>query len=556
MRFSPLLVAPLVLLSQLVSGAQLEQPMEEICAGVPGIDGCKGSLNFPTSCMADEKGQQLDSCKTKNTFKYPCPTWSNPTKLCDGETCVPGFVDKDVDYPCGIAIATKPANTCQTIRDKLGSAGSVFISSVAVMCDCLPKMVAYGASGVTRSLLTPSSSLASGSGMSTSFLKLQNCFVDNLFDIADDRDEVYANELTNKDGAIFFTAAEITLAIYEKLAMVVGSCLSPVSCNPSAVSSFFKDYLGSSALSLTMQLAKLVDAWIGIFGSMKGKIEIIRSASETLPTPLATVAGRVTTVKKTVCLGRLCSGLGVSGFMKKVAKALENAQALQSIRDAADTAASAAPELITEAQKTIATAKTIPDAGFFMNLIKSGVLRKPEDIPKAIPIVQKFPKSVAQMKDIVAPIDQLVSGYETLTADAQAAIKDVINFSWTPYAKELNADASGKLKKGLTEIQSLFKAQLNEPVTDLAAGIKALKDSLADFPVNKDNFAFDIGMTTYNRWSYVTVDAPCSKKLSKTFQLGGFKKTFNYVQIYSCPWGPQEITWPDHLVPYVKIQMS
>ncbi|KAI9871844.1 MAG: hypothetical protein M1830_002380 [Pleopsidium flavum] len=49
---------------------------------------------------------------------------------------------------------------------------------------------------------------------------------------------------------------------------------------------------------------------------------------------------------------------------------------------------------------------------------------------------------------------------------------------------------------------------------------------------------------------------PCSRIATKKFTVaGGFSKSFDYPQFYTCPYS-NKIEWPNHHVPYIKIRFG
>ncbi|KAI8714933.1 hypothetical protein NCS52_00999800 [Fusarium sp. LHS14.1] len=535
MHFSSVIAAVLLLLSQPTSA----QNMTEICAGAPGIQDCTGSFKIPVKAQLKTcrtKYYSIDPCKTKKSFRYPCPIWSDPFRMCDGETCVPGTVEKWTDAPCGINVITKTVSVCQSIRDTLGGAGSSFIEKANTLCNCLPQMLWLD--------------------VVTNVIRLQNCFLEKELGVKDNRAEVYAEKLTPKDGWLIFTAPEITSATYAELAVAVSPCLTGVGCNPVAVTAFFTRYVKSAALGMGLQVANLLLSWVETFGSMKTKVSTIIGATKTIKTSVAALPGKVETTKKTVCKGKLCSGPGVTAFLSKVSKAIAAAQSLQNIRQSADKAASAIPEMISVADKAIEVTKKVPNSSFFMNLLESGSFTKVTDMLESIQIVKKLPESVQKLEDNVGPVQELVSKYEPLVKTISAVVKEVTSFSWTPYTKELQADSSGRLRGLLTGLQNTIQLQLGESLDDLTKEIKNLKDALATLPIGKSKFDYDANVTSYSRWSDVSVPAPCSKQNKANFALSGYKTSYNYPRFYRCDYGPQRVPWPRHFVPYMKIKMS
>ncbi|KAM0420342.1 hypothetical protein ACHAPT_011884 [Fusarium lateritium] len=475
--------------------------------------------------------------------------------MCDGMACVPGTIEKWKDVPCGINIITKDVSVCQSIRDTMGNAGSSFINKANTMCNCLPRILWLIKARIFDTIFTASGSLKVESDLVTEMVRLQTCFLDREFEIKDNRDEVYEKELTSQDGWVVFTAPEITLATYAELALAVSPCMTGVACSPVAVAAFFKRYVTSAMFTMGIQIGQLLLDWMKIFGTFKTKVSTITAAAKTIATAVTTIPAKVETTKKTVCQKQLCKGPGVTAFLNKVAKATTAAQSLQNIREAAEKATKAIPELISIVDKAIVLTKDVPDSKFFMDLVKSGAISKVDDMLESIQIARKLPESIQEIQDIIAPVQELVSKYENLAITVATAIKDVTSFSWTPYTKELQADSSGKLRGALTGVQNTVQLQLGESLGDLTAAMKDLRHALDTLPIKKTKIDYDTGVTYYKRWSSISVDAPCAKESKSNFEIGGFKTSYSYPSFYSCEYGPQDISWPPHFIPYLKIKL-
>ncbi|KAF4461867.1 hypothetical protein FALBO_11326 [Fusarium albosuccineum] len=531
MRCSLLFLAPLVLLSELVAA---ENTIEQICGGVKGILGCKASFDIPVSAklktcpnkffevskrrwdeppatIIDFYELQVDPCKTRYTYKYPCPTWRKPGRMCDGWTCTPGTNTKWIDVPCGITVITKRMDLCQSVRDTLGSAASDFINKASAMCSCIPRAFEMIGTGLLDSISTKGGLANIDSKLITELVQLQKCIVDNGFGIKDDKYDVVAKDLTSKDGWVVLRAAE---------------------------------------------LSEVLLGWIDIFGRIKTKVAGIADAAENLVVRLESVPGKVEAIEKKNCQNKACVGPGASDFVKKVAKAVATVQSLRNIRKAADTAANAVPKLVDRAEMIIKVADSIPGEDFIIKLITSGSLTKIDDIIEAIQITKELPKAAAELQAIISPIGELASGYQTFSADALKVIEEVISVSWEDYRKEFEADVSGQLQAGLTEIQTLVRTELDEPLRNLMTAIKDLTDVLDLFPIKDGLFELDTGVSSYKRWSAITMDVPCTKAGRANFEISGFKTSFDYPKFYSCQYGPKRIPWPNHHIPYIKFRIG
>ncbi|KAM0205516.1 hypothetical protein ACHAQI_009076 [Fusarium lateritium] len=536
----------------------LADTIDEVCGGVDGIIDCKGSFDVPVKAKlkyCPQKLFEIDPCKTKKTFKYPCPTWSDPLKLCDGETCVPGTVEKMVDIPCGIDIITAKRGVCQAVRDSLGNIGNEFIDKSGAMCGCVPKAFGLIKEGILGGLSTVGGVLNIDSVLITEVIRLQKCIIDKKLGVKDDREEVIKTELTPGGGWVVLRAKEIDIATYAEMVAAIGPCLSGI-CDPTNISYFFKRYLKDTATQFGLQLATMLYEWIKVFEKMKTIVDAIGSSSKTVTTNIASVSSKVKIAQKSACTGKLCVGIGVSGFNKKVANAIATTQALLNMQQAAADSAKNALAMVERTKKVIKVSESIPDSSFFIKLIKSGKLSKLEDIGQAIQLTTELPQAVAQLGGLLSPISELATGYEPLSKKALAAVEEVIAYSWSKYAKELQADSSGNLKKRLVEIQTLFKTQLQKPLKDINTGVSNLQVLTESSPVKPGNFHYDSGIVSYNRWTELSMDVPCMKKARSKFELSGFKTFYDSRQFYSCKFGPQQIPWPDHHIPYIKFRVG
>lgn len=226
------------------------------------------------------------------------------------------------------------------------------------------------------------------------------------------------------------------------------------------------------------------------------------------------------------------------------------------MQKAASGSAKNALAMVETTKMVIKTSESIPDASFFINLIKSGKLSKLEDIGQTIRLTTDLPEAVTELGGLLSPIAELATGFAPLSEKALAAVEEVIAYPWNKHAKELQADSSGSLKKRLVEIQTLFKTQLQKPLKDVNTGVSNLQVLTESSPVKPGNFQYDSGIVSYNRWTELSMDVPCMKKARSKFELSGFKTFYDSRQFYSCKFGPQQIPWPDHYIPYIKFRVG
>ena len=61
------------------------------------------------------------------------------------------------------------------------------------------------------------------------------------------------------------------------------------------------------------------------------------------------------------------------------------------------------------------------------------------------------------------------------------------------------------------------------------------------------------GIQTYNRWSDVSFDVPCTRTGSRCFSLAGQKQCVDYPEVYGCRY-ETEVPFPNHHIPYVRVR--
>ncbi|KAH7111683.1 hypothetical protein B0J13DRAFT_534312 [Dactylonectria estremocensis] len=555
MRRSLPFLIPSLLVAQL---AAAQNTIDKICSGIQDIYGCTTSFKVPSGIKVETCPQKVFEwvpCKTKTVYKYPCPTWPKPGRMCDGWTCVPGTQEKWIKGPCGLTVLTTNVDLCQQVRGVLGNQGSQFISKAGAICKCFPRAVAMAGAGLFDSL---SSSGDFSSAMSTLIgdaITLQKCMLDKGFNIQDTKDKVLVTDLASTDGWTVVRAKEIDLATYGELIAAISPCFTGP-CNPDLIRTFFTNYLTESKELMADQITDVLTGWINIFDGIKEKILEIENAARSLSTHLQTVPDKVQAVLKKICKNGECQGPAISSFVTKVTKAIDTMKAVQDIKKAADTVAEVVPKLIDQTHTVIEVTETVPDAQFLLDMIEAGNLRKISDIFEAIQVTKELPKLAAELREAISPVGKLITDYRGQGEDALALLKDVVSISWEDYANEFKANSTHELRTGLIEIQSIIQSDLQEPLQNLTEAIQGLSDVFSTFPIKEGRFQLEAKVASYQRWSTVSMDMPCSKWERQTFKRNGFRASFDYPKFWRCPYGPKRLPWPNHHIPYIKFRIE
>lgn len=239
-----------------------------------------------------------------------------------------------------------------------------------------------------------------------------------------------------------------------------------------------------------------------------------------------------------------------------VSEALMTTQAFTDAQEGVQEVVKVVPQLVNLARSAIDIADSIPDMEEIMDLIKSGELRKIQDMFKAMKITRELPEIVRKLQDAVSPIinlkTELYGGGEKALALLQAVVSD----SWESYPFEFTTDSNGNVRAGVREIQNLIRDDLEWPLRNVTSTLEALDDVFKNFPIKKGQFDFQAGMSSYARWSMVSMDLPCTRTKTAHYEVaGGYKGSYSYPAIYACPFS-EKLPWPNHHIPYFKFRMA
>lgn len=232
-------------------------------------------------------------------------------------------------------------------------------------------------------------------------------------------------------------------------------------------------------------------------------------------------------------------------------------QAFADAQEGAQEVVKAVPRLVNLTRSAIDIAHSIPDTKEITDLILGGKLRKIQDILEAIKITRKLPEIIRDLQDAASPIFNLRATLQGGGENALVLLQDVVSNSWDTYPFEFTTDSNGNVRAGVREIQNLIRDDLELPLRNVTSTLNALDDVFKDFPIKKGQFDFQAGVSSYGRWSMVSMDLPCTRLKTAHYQVaGGYKGSFSYPEIYACPFGPERLPWPNHHIPYFKFRLA
>ncbi|KAK4223387.1 hypothetical protein QBC38DRAFT_459392 [Podospora fimiseda] len=262
------------------------------------------------------------------------------------------------------------------------------------------------------------------------------------------------------------------------------------------IRSFFTNYLTKSKELMADKLVMVFNNWINIFAKVENRIKDIRTATENLFAQLKAVPDKIEEIEDKVCTNDTCQGPVISEYFKKVSETIATIQTFHEVQNATETIIEVIPKATALIESTIEVAEGIPDVTYFLELIES-------------------------------------------------------------YPLEFTTDSSGNVRAGLTEIQALIETNVLIPFRNVTDSIRALEDVLDTLPIKEGKFDLKAGVASYRRWSTVSMDLPCTRQARQEYTVAGvYKGSFDYPEFYSCKYGPKELPWANHHVPYFKFRIQ
>jgi hypothetical protein len=190
-------------------------------------------------------------------------------------------------------------------------------------------------------------------------------------------------------------------------------------------------------------------------------------------------------------------------------------------------------------------------------MIKQGKFKKISDIFLFMPIVQRIPELAKQIKADLSPLQDVVKEYKQLSGETH---DNVWSLSWSNIIwpdTELTSDspeANAALIAELDAVDTLVRDYLSSPVRVYSDGMFIMDAELRGFSVVNGSFAMETKVATYNRWTTISMDMPCSKKETKVYKKSGLQKSFSWKTYFKCKVAPVTAYFPKTHVPYIRIR--
>ncbi|KAF5582098.1 hypothetical protein FPCIR_9769 [Fusarium pseudocircinatum] len=577
MRFSLPFLFPIVLLAQ-VTAAQDSglNKLPAICAGVKEVSTCKIKVTVPNGIkvnMRTIKVPTWNKCKSRVSATRSCPTVKKPLRRCKVWTCVPGWEKKSKQIPSSLTILTKEIDLCDDIRRALGKTlGNKFIKSSEAICDCFTRLQTFATTGsftamsirgeistattkVADDTLSiekvpyPSFPLDFSSNASKCFGKVSLPILNNKVDIA--------NVLKSIAPWVIAQAKDIDLSVFQSLARVVAACQAG-NCNANSISAAVNTYLAPSFQLMEPPIKSVLVQWDGALTRIEERVKDINEAADSLASDYDIIRAKFDSSKKRICeeLQR-CDGQGVPKFLDRVDEVIGAANRLWPVRGPLDVSSSRLSNRLAETIQLRKDIKKYPEATSLVSMIKQGEFKKISDVFLFMPIVQRLPELAKQIKTDLSPLQDIVKEYKQLSGETH---DNVWSLSWSNIVwpdTELTSDspeADAALVAELDVVDTLVRDYLSSPLRVYSDGMFIMDAELRGFSVVNGSFAMETQVATYNRWTTISMDMPCSRKETKVYKKSGLQKSFSWRTYFKCKVAPVTAYFPKTHVPYIRIR--
>ncbi|RKL31150.1 hypothetical protein BFJ72_g11167 [Fusarium proliferatum] len=578
MQLSLAFLLPIVLLSQVIAAQNSGlNTLPVICAGVKEVSTCKIKVIVPNGIkvnMRTIKVPTWNKCKSRVSATRSCPTLKKPLRRCKVWTCIPGWEKKSKQIPSSLNILTKEVDLCDEIRRTLGrSLGDKFIKSSEALCGCFTRLQNFATTGSFTAMSIRGEINTATTKVADDTLSIEKCFgkvslpiLNNKVDIANVIKSIAPWVIAQaKDvGLAVFPsthlgtdASQIDLSVFQSLARVVAACQAG-NCNANSISAAVNSYLAPSFQMMEPPIKSVLVQWDGALSRIQESVKDINEAADSLASNYDNMRAEFDSSKQKICeeLNR-CDGQGVPKFLDRVDEVIEVANTLWPVRGPLDVPSNRLGDRLADTVQLRKDIRKYPEAASLVSMIKQGKFKKISDIFLFMPIVQRVPELAKQIKTDLSPLQDVVKEYKQPSGDAH---DNVWSLSWSNIIwpdTELTSDlpeADAALIAELDAIDELVRNYLSSPLLSYSNGMFIMDAELRGFSVVNGSFAMETKVATYNRWTTISMDMPCSKKETKVYKKSGLQKSFSWRTYFKCKVAPVTAYFPKTHVPYIRIR--
>ncbi|KAF4984569.1 hypothetical protein FZEAL_245 [Fusarium zealandicum] len=530
-----------------------QNTLPQICAGLNNLSGCKASFPVPSGLKLITKTKTenvYNKCKKKVQETVKCPTKREPRKTCKKLKCVGGWDKKTTSVPTGLQILTKQVNLCQTVRSVLGTAlGQRLIKWSDPICRCFAQVQAMSSAGRFNSISTKGELTLANTNIITEAVKLQTCVANSGISVKDSKASI-AKELKSAGEWVVAPAAEIDLVTYKNMIAAANACQTGT-CNQNVIRNTFTPYLTQTNKLMVKPVTGILTGWHETLGRLQQSTLRLDELSGELEAGLETVQPLFEASKQVICeeLNR-CEG--------EASDILTAVDHLWQIRGPLDEPSSQIYGMLDHTADAINMLSTLPTTNTLVSTIQQGKFKKVSDIFQIIPIATAMPALAKEIRTGLEPVKEAVVEYDADSDIAFEGLRDLYLNRWEDdYPSEFTTEdsqANQRLLEEFRAIQETMNTNLYDALYKYSNEMVMIRLELKGFSVTNGKFATENKVASYQLWSTLDMDMPCSKTETKTFEKSGFKKKHSWKKYYKCRLGPLTAYYPKHHNPYIRIR--
>ncbi|EXK77273.1 hypothetical protein FOQG_18006 [Fusarium oxysporum f. sp. raphani 54005] len=561
MRLSIPFLLPIVLLAQVIAAQNAAlNTLPVICAGVKEVSTCKIKVIVPSGVKVNMKTIKVptwNKCKSRQWAAWNCPTLKKPLRTCKGWTCIPGWEKKSRQVPSSITILTKEVDLCDEIRRSLGKGlGDKFIKSAEAICGCFTRLQNLATTGSFSAMSIRGEMTTATTKVADDTLSIEKCFGKVSLPILNNKVDI-ASVLKSIAPWVIAQAKDIDLSVFQSLARVVAACQAG-NCNANSIGAAVNNYLTPSFQLMEPPIKSVLVQWDGALTRIQERVKDINEAANSLASNYDIMRAEFDSSKQKICeeLQR-CDGQGVPRFLDRVDEVIEAANRLWPVRGPLDVPSNQLGKRLAETIQLRKEIKKYPEAASLVSMIKQGKFKKISDIFLFMPIVQRVPELAKQIKNDLSPLQDIIKQYKQPSGEAQ---ENTWSLSWSNIIwpdTELTSDspeADAALIAELNAVDELVINYLSSHFLAYSNGMVIMDAELRGFSVVNESFAMETKVVTYNRWTTISIDMPCSKKETKVYRKSGLQKSFSWRTYFKCKVVPVTAYFPKTHVPYIRIR--
>ncbi|KAI8651398.1 hypothetical protein NCS55_01384100 [Fusarium keratoplasticum] len=463
------------------------------------------------------------------------------------EAC--GGVYGGFGWQCGTKVNTERIDVCEAVKRALGS--GEFANHASRNCQCFPQAIDLPKNGLYKPYYEGALIGSLSDYFFRSIYSLERCIADDGISIKTDRATVIQNQISKTCGWTVAQGPDLDMTLYRQLTTAMEPCQLD-GCDPVKLRDFFVGYISNVEGIADSKFVRMLNTWVSIFETLKKQVAAVNQASKLVQTRLATVNGKVSSTKASVCKETACKSSTVTAHFGKISTMLSTVKGLGAVTGISDKGTKNIPGMISLTKTSLSYTKNAAEGSYYVDLFQNFKMSTLRDFAKAFKVTEYFPPAAEKIKNSLVPISD-IKKYAAQGRTGLTQIDYVLGVQWSKNKELAKTVAGRKVRDGFINIQKSVKIDLRTPVYNLIKAIDALQLTVDKLPLTNKKLEWSFGAAPYTRWSEHEMKVPCVQEKTQTFTLNGWPSApFTWTDVTSCEWGPTKIQYSKNFIPYIK----